>query len=84
MPLLPAQSRKTILTEYMQEASATREPLKLSKPDLQSAINATDAELYRQIASLDSTLPLQAQTGLSRAAKNALYRAVSRERWKAL
>ena len=73
MATLPTEDRERIARGIMRYWSRDREPVALTKDDLQSAINATDGWIDDNQASYNTALPAAAQAGLTSAQKTLLF-----------
>lgn len=79
---LTAQQRAELNARIMQEKSAIREVLPLSKTDLRAAINAVDDWLDANAASLNSAIPQPARGALTTAQKTELVFYVMHKRFR--
>ena len=81
MALLSIQAQQDIRNDFMRQASDAHEEMSMTKDDLLAAITAADSDMEQQAAGHAAALPARAQTGLSQAGKDALYRLVAEKRW---
>jgi hypothetical protein len=82
MANLSENARIAIWSEIMQELSDAREPVSIVKTDLRAAVNAIDAWLSDNAASLNSAIPQPARGALTTAQKSRLLRLVARRRYE--
>jgi hypothetical protein len=82
MANLSENARIAIWSEIMQELSDAREPVSIVKADLRAAVNAIDAWLSDNAASLNSAIPQPARGALTTAQKSRLLRLVARRRYE--
>lgn len=81
MALLPDTEREAVWKEMMAEASSTRASLDLTKTDLRAVVDAMDAWMNSNAASLNAAIPLPARTALTPAQKVQLFAAVVLKRY---
>lgn len=81
MASLPDQDRFETWAEFMAELSASREPVSIDKNDLRAALNAIDAWIDSNAASLNSAIPQPARSGLTASQKARLLVHVVRKRF---
>lgn len=81
MAVLTDPDRAAAWGEYMQEVSAAREPLDLTKADIRAAVNAIDNFLNANATALNSAIPQPARGALTTAQKARLLTMVVRYRY---
>lgn len=79
MAVLSETDRKALWEQWMQE---NRDPVSVTKPDLRAAVDATEAWVDANMASLNAAMPQPAQGALSARQKASLLLYVVRRRWE--
>lgn len=81
MANLSAEDRRAAWRDLMADLSREREPLALTKPDLRAAVDAVDAWVNSNAASLNNAIPQPARSALTSAQKARLLTLVVRKRY---
>lgn len=84
MAVLTTPERKALSADVQREVSRLREPITISKADLQAAINATDDWVEANSTSFNTAIPLPARTALTLKQKTQLFMRVVRKRFENL
>jgi hypothetical protein len=82
MANLSDNARFAVWSEIMQEISDAREPVSIVKADLRAAVNAIDAWISDNAASLNSAIPQPARGALTAAQKSRIFRMVAKRRYE--
>ena len=80
MAELTTEQRQQVWRGLMRYWSRLREPMALSKSDLQAAIDATDTWIDDNQVSFNNALPAAAKTNLTAAQKTVLFCVVAARR----
>ncbi len=83
MAVLTAAKRRALWREFMDEASAERDPLPLTKAQLRAAVDAVDTWIDDNAASFNAALPAAARSALTARQKARLFFIVAEERFGA-
>jgi hypothetical protein len=73
MAVLPDTDRQRVQRGVMRYLSGLRQPLALTKADLQAAVNATDAWIDTNAGAYNTALPVAARTNLTATQKTLLF-----------
>jgi hypothetical protein len=84
MAVLADAERKALWARFMEELSARRQEISLSKSELRAAVDAVDTWVENNQASFNSALPAAAQTGLTTKQKAALLMYVVNKRYEVI
>lgn len=81
MAALSDADRRKLWADYMQEISADREPIAITKNDLLAAVNALDTFFSDNAATINQALPQPARSSLTMQQKARLLIFVVRQRY---
>lgn len=82
MAVLPDGDRRGVWATILQDLSAAREGVAITKDQLRAAVDAADTWADSNAASFNSALPVAARNGLTAQQKARLLEYVIRRRWE--